>query len=96
MELYKIQEEKGFWDLDWNERVKLENDWYTTATIPRNIIDVSRVIRKCRNVCEHNDAPDVNVDMSGLTVLVCAYALLEITRFWQDNNMDEWVKKQAE
>ncbi len=87
--LYKFKEEKGFWDLDWNEQVKLENDWYTTAIIPRNIIEVSRVIRKCRNACEHNDVPDVNVDMSGLTVLVCAYALLEITRFWQDNNMDE-------
>ena len=95
-ELYKFQKEKGFWDLEWSEQIKLENDWYMTARIPRNIIEVSRVIRKCRNVCEHNDVPEVNVDMSGLTVLVCAYALLEVTRYWQDNNMDEWVKKQSE
>ena len=66
-----------------------ENKWYKTATISRNIIEISDIILQTRNNCVHQrDQKHINevcgVDVCGLSVLACAYALLEITRFWQD------------
>lgn len=68
---------------------KFENKWYKTAKISRNIIEISEIIPQTRNNCVHQrNQKHINevcgVDVCGLSVLACAYALLEITRFWQD------------
>jgi len=61
-----------------------DDKWYAKAEIPKNIIDIGNIIRLSRNVCEHKDDKDGNINISCFTVLCCAYALLEVTRFWQE------------
>ena len=66
------------------DKQEWDNNWYSKAEIPHNIISISNIIRESRNDCEHSDEMDGNVNIGCFTVLTCAYALLELTRFWQD------------
>ncbi len=61
-----------------------DNNWYSKAEIPHNIISISNIIRESRNDCEHSNEMDGNVNIGCFTVLACAYALLELARFWQE------------
>ncbi len=66
------------------EKQEWDNNWYSKAEIPHNIISISNIIRESRNDCEHSNEMKENVNVGCFTVLACAYALLELTRFWQE------------
>lgn len=70
------------------DSIEVVNRFYSNPVkIPSNIVMLSNTIRLNRNHGEHEDDMDSNVDLSCLSVLVSAYALLELTRFWQEK---EW------
>ena len=72
-----------------------KNKWYSRedVIIPRNIIETSEIIWRVRNNCAHRIEQGRNIDISGLTVLACAYVTLELTKFWQDKG---WKLKHRE
>lgn len=79
-ELFK-KKTKGLSEKDWQA---IKNAFYSTAKIPRNIVEISQTILTARNNPSHDVDQNDNVDVSGLTLLASAYAFLEIARFWQD------------
>lgn len=75
---------------DEKEKQEYKNKWYSKdeVIIPRNIIETSEIIWRIRNNCVHRIEQGRKIDISGLTVLTCAYAALELTRFWQEKGWE--------
>ena len=77
---------EGFSEEEWKAH---QNTFYSVAKIPRNIVEISKVIFTARNNSSHDIDQNDNVDISGLTLLASAYAFLELARYKQDQENKE-------